>query len=169
MYNLRDLVERWAHPGQVVWLSLRSERKADVRAVQTAEITMTGCVRDHKSTPGKRAFTLIQAEHLLVISARAPRPATFADLRRNIAIAGINLVGLRGREIRRGTARLRIAGPCAPCSRLEEVLATAVMLLPCAGMVPSPHRLCSSVALQLETLSSPWLRRTGLPRWSIWS
>ncbi|MEL7216545.1 MAG: sulfurase, partial [Pseudomonadota bacterium] len=61
MYNLRDLIERWAHPGEVVWLGLRPERRADMLAVQSAEITRAGCVGDHKSTPGKRAVTLLQA------------------------------------------------------------------------------------------------------------
>ena len=73
--------------------------------------------------PGPRAATLIQAEHLGAIRALARAPgAGFADLRRNLAVAGINLAALRGRRVRIGGAVLRLVGPCAPCSRMEEVL-----------------------------------------------
>ncbi|GMG84659.1 hypothetical protein LNKW23_38750 [Paralimibaculum aggregatum] len=87
-----------------------------------AEITEAGLAAD-RSRPGKRALTIIQAEHLPAIRALARAPcAGFAMLRRNIAVAGISLAALRGRQISLGTALIEITGPCAPCSRMEEAL-----------------------------------------------
>ncbi|MGF1500879.1 MAG: MOSC domain-containing protein [Paracoccaceae bacterium] len=58
-----------------------------------------------------------------MIAALARRPAAqFADLRRNIAVAELNLLALRGRQLRLGGAVLEITGPCAPCTRMEETL-----------------------------------------------
>ncbi len=90
---------------------------------EAAEIGADGLAGDHCAAPGKRAVTLLQAEHLPVVAALARAPGLgFADLRRNLAVAEINLLALRGRTVRIGTARLEITGPCAPCSRMEEAL-----------------------------------------------
>ena len=37
-------------------------------------------------------------------------------------ISGINLLALKGREFKIGTAVLKMTGLCHPCSRMEEVL-----------------------------------------------
>ena len=120
---LRALIDRVAGPGRVMWIGLRPERRAAVEAVATAEIAAGGLAGDHRARPGKRAVTLIQWEHLAVIAALAHRDAADpALLRRNIAVAGINLLGLRGRRFRVGGAVLMGSGLCAPCSRMEEAL-----------------------------------------------
>jgi MOSC domain-containing protein YiiM len=113
---------RHARDGAVVWIGLRPARRAEMVAVETAEISASGLVNDRHPSPGKRAVTLIQAEHLSVISALAGAPATFDLLRRNLGVAGLNLAACKGRALQLGTARLRIVGPCAPCSRMEEAL-----------------------------------------------
>ena len=87
-----------------------------------------GLTGDH-SRPGSRnarQVTLIQWEHLAVISALMGRPAeqpiSAPELRRNIAVAGINLFSLKGRRFRIGQALLETTGWCQPCARLEERL-----------------------------------------------
>jgi MOSC domain-containing protein YiiM len=40
--------------------------------------------------------------------------------RRNVMVAGINLLALRRSKFRLGTALLQGTGSCAPCSRMEE-------------------------------------------------
>ena len=83
-----------------------------------------GLTGDH-ARPGPRnarQVTLIQWEHLAVASALIGRELAPADLRRNIAVAGINLFSLKGRRFRIGQALLETTGWCQPCARLEQRL-----------------------------------------------
>jgi len=118
---LRHLIRRYAQPGEVMWIGERPARRAPIAELDRAEITDAGLAEVHQPRPGKRAVTLIQWEHLPAIAALAGRESGTPDLlRRNIAVARFNLVALRGREFRLGTALLKGTGPCAPCSRMEE-------------------------------------------------
>ncbi|MEM1382460.1 MAG: MOSC domain-containing protein [Pseudomonadota bacterium] len=121
--TIAALTTRYAQPGIVTWIGLRPERLARVEAVRAADVTVTGLGGDHRAAPGKRAVTLIQAEHLPVIAALCGAVSVDpASLRRNIVISGINLLGLRSAAFRIGTVRLRGTGLCAPCSRIETAL-----------------------------------------------
>ncbi|MGX9355262.1 MOSC domain-containing protein [Roseobacteraceae bacterium S113] len=117
---MADLIARVAQPGELIWIGLRPARRQGMVAVEMAQIGLDGLKGDH-GRPGKRAVTLLQQEHLAVIGSFLGRPAVLPDdLRRNLVVSGINLAGLRGREIAVGATVLRITGPCAPCSRMEE-------------------------------------------------
>ncbi|MEE2939434.1 MAG: MOSC domain-containing protein [Planctomycetota bacterium] len=122
METIAELIRRHARPGRVEWIGLRPARREEVLSVEQAAVEDAGLVGD-RGRQGPRAITLIQWEHLPVIGALlgAP-PVDPALLRRNIAVSGINLLGLKGRELRVGGALLRVTGPCAPCSRMEEAL-----------------------------------------------
>lgn len=118
--SLKDLIARFAQPGQVTWIGLRPERRGAVLPVEQAVVAACGLEEDHGASE-KRAVTLMQAEHLAVIGAMLGRgPVAPADLRRNILIAGLNLAALKGRRVQVGTAVLDITTICAPCSRMEE-------------------------------------------------
>ncbi len=120
MDSLKDMINRTAQPGRVTWIGLRAARRAPLAAVQTAMITASGLADDH-SRPGKRAVTLIQAEHLPAIAAYLGRDQVAPeDLRRNIVVRGVNLASFKGRDIETGGAVLRFTVICAPCSRMEE-------------------------------------------------
>ncbi|MEO1611142.1 MAG: MOSC domain-containing protein [Pseudomonadota bacterium] len=122
-YALANLLTRHAQVGRVKWIGLRPARKAPLTTMDAAEIDESGLVGDRHPSPGKRAVTLIQAEHLPVVAALIGVEAVDpADLRRNIVVSGINLTALRKAAIRIGSATLRITGPCAPCSRMERTL-----------------------------------------------
>jgi len=92
-----------------------------------------------------RQVTLIQHEHLAVIAAclrgaapaqdrahttananPAARPATGsldpALLRRNIVVAGINLLALKDKTFLLGEVLLEYTGLCHPCSKMERLL-----------------------------------------------
>ncbi len=120
MEPLSELIKRVARPGRLVWIGLRPTRRAEVRSVTEAHIASDGLEGDH-ARPGKRAVTLMQAEHLSAIGGFLGQGAVPADaLRRNLLVDGINLAALKGRQIQIGSARLQITGICAPCSRMEE-------------------------------------------------
>jgi MOSC domain-containing protein YiiM len=121
--TLQALLGRFARPGTVRWIGVRPERRAPVRAVERAEVRPAGLEGDRHARLGKRAVTLVQWEHLDVIAALAGLDAVGPEaLRRNVAVAGVNLLGLRKATFRIGTAVLRGTGLCAPCSRMEEAL-----------------------------------------------
>jgi len=119
--QLRELIARTGGPGRVEWIGVRSARLADMDALSGVEVALDGLAGDH-ARPGKRAVTLIQAEHLPVIAALAGREVTAAMLRRNLVVSGINLIALKGRDVRIGSALLRWTTVCAPCSRMELAL-----------------------------------------------
>lgn len=76
----------------------------------------------YRGSRGVREVTLIQAEHLPAIAALARRPVEPQLLRRNLVVAGVNLVALIGRRFQIGTAMLQGTGACHPCSQMESVL-----------------------------------------------
>ena len=117
------LTTRHAAHGTVRWIGIRPDRRVPVVPVDAVGIEANGLVGDRRENPGKRAVSLIQWEHLPVIAALSGHgDLDPALVRRNVAVAGINLLALRKAEFRLGTAILRGTGLCAPCSRMEETL-----------------------------------------------
>jgi len=123
MLTLAELTARHARPGRIEAILLRHERRGEVARVAAAALTEAGLEGDH-ARAGKRALTLLQAEHLPVIAALAGLDGIAPEvLRRNLVVSGLNLAALRGRRLRLGaSAEVEITGPCAPCSRMEEAL-----------------------------------------------
>ncbi|MGF1444875.1 MAG: MOSC domain-containing protein [Pikeienuella sp.] len=120
---LQALLATHAGPGRVMWIGVRPAKRAPMAEPSAAEIAAAGLVGDRRLRPGARAVTLMQAEHLPVIAGLARTPwIRFADLRRNIAVAGLNIGAWRGRKVELGSAVIEITGPCAPCSRMEAAL-----------------------------------------------
>ena len=116
------MMARTARTGRVDWIGTRPERRALLVETGAAVLALSGIEGDH-ARPGKRALTLIQAEHLPVIAMLLERDAVApALLRRNIVVSGLNLLGFRKARLRIGTAIIQVAGPCPPCSRMEEAL-----------------------------------------------
>ncbi|NRB01675.1 MAG: MOSC domain-containing protein [Rhodobacteraceae bacterium] len=119
-----EMIRTFAKPGQVDWIGLRPARKAALEVPKMVQVDESGLVGDHGRS-GKRAVTLIQAEHLPVIASilgvEAVRPE---DLRRNVVVSGINLTALKKRHVQVGSAILHLEGPCPPCSRMEKTLGT---------------------------------------------
>ena len=122
MDTLASLTARFPRPGHIDWIGLRPARLADMQAMDRARVESHGLEGDH-AHPGKRAVTLIQAEHLPVIAALSGRAGITPDLlRRNLVVSGLNLAACRGRVLIIGPVRLHVTGPCAPCSRMERAL-----------------------------------------------
>ncbi|WP_028955107.1 MOSC domain-containing protein [Sulfitobacter sp. 20_GPM-1509m] len=120
MQVMADLLARHAQRARVDWIGLRPARRAEVQAVPRVQVGLSGLDGD-RARAGKRAVTLIQAEHLPVIAGLLGVDVVTPDaLRRNLVISGINLGALKGRDIAVGGAVLRLTVICAPCSRMEE-------------------------------------------------
>jgi MOSC domain-containing protein YiiM len=122
MADLKALIAGYAQPGRVGWIGLRPLRRSVVQSVPEIQVNNDGLEGDH-ARPGKRAVTLIQAEHLAVIAAFLGRDDVTPDiLRRNLVVSGINLSALKGRLVQVGQVVLSFDVICAPCSRMEEAL-----------------------------------------------
>ncbi|EKE43921.1 hypothetical protein OCGS_1902 [Oceaniovalibus guishaninsula JLT2003] len=118
--GLAAMMRRHARPGRVAWIGLRPVRRRPVEAIGVADLDEDGLRGDHARV-GKRALTLVQAEHLPVIAALLGRDTVRPeDLRRNVLVSGINLAGFRKGDLRIGGAVVHVEGPCPPCSRMEE-------------------------------------------------
>jgi MOSC domain-containing protein YiiM len=136
--TLQDLVQRFATEGRVQAIVLRPARGQPAQQVPEALAEPgRGLVGDrragsHRADPGarKRELTLIQAEHLPLLAQWCGQPGLDpVRLRRNLVIAGLNLVSMRSPfaglrlEWQLGeSATLEITGPCDPCSRMEHEL-----------------------------------------------
>lgn len=128
MQTLADLMTEHAQQGRVMWLGVRPERRAPVQAVNAVEAAAErGLTGDrYRSRGGKRQVTLMQWEHLPVIAALLGMAAGAqaldpALLRRNICVAGINLLALKDQHFLIGGALLQGTGLAHPCSRMEEI------------------------------------------------
>jgi MOSC domain-containing protein YiiM len=113
-------------PGTVAWLGLRSARRAPMVAVGEAVFDVAaGVVGDRWAgrAGGNRMVTLIGAEGLRAIASFLGRDAVPPEaLRRNVVVAGLNLLALKDRTVRIGGAVIAVTGECHPCSRMEEIL-----------------------------------------------
>lgn len=125
--TITELLDTLPQVGRVEWIGLRPARRADMRVVESviaiAEYGLQGDHSAQRTAGGKRQVTLIQSEHLPVIAALSGQDAvSAASLRRNLIVAGVNLLALRERRFRVGEVILEGTGLCQPCSRMEETL-----------------------------------------------
>lgn len=124
-----ELLASVPQKGQVRWIGVRPSQGAEILSLQAVEARReAGLTGDH-ARPGianARQVTLLQWEHLAVISALLERPADNPvhpeELRRNLLVSGINLFSLKGRRFRIGQAILQTTGWCHPCAKLEARL-----------------------------------------------
>ncbi|MEX0286519.1 MAG: MOSC domain-containing protein [Paracoccaceae bacterium] len=120
MSDLHEMMARFAQPGRVTWIGVRPGRREGMQPVDAVVVHEDGLAGD-RARAGKRAVTLVQAEHLGAIAGFLGRAEVSpADLRRNLVVAGLNLSALKGRQVRVGTVVLEWTTICAPCSRMEE-------------------------------------------------
>lgn len=125
--ELYRLMSQFPRGGRVDWIGLRPARDVVMESVASIEaVAGQGLVGDRymkASGSGKRGITLIQAEHLPAIAALAGRESVSpALLRRNVVVAGIPLIALKGRKFRIGGVLLEGTDSCDPCSRMEVAL-----------------------------------------------
>jgi len=130
MQKVAELKKHFPYKGKVEWIGVRSFQGSDVE-----QKSFINALTDHgldgdkagQRPGGKRQVTLIQAEYIDVIRSLMPEAnLNLTDLRRNIAISGINLNALKDCTIQVGQAKLEITGFCHPCGKLEAQLGQGV-------------------------------------------
>ena len=113
--------------GRATCLGVRPSHGAPMLAVEELELLegygARGDVASRGKGGGNRQVTLMQDEHLPVLAgltgALEVRPE---QLRRNVVVAGINLLSLVRLHFTLGEAILLGTGPCAPCQKLDQLL-----------------------------------------------
>ena len=139
--TLRQLTQQFSQAGTLDAIYLRPARGAAcISAQQVLAVAQKGLVGDRTyntalqsllgSNPlgSKRQVTLIQAEHIAVISALIGKPVDAAWLKRNLVVSGINLLAAKSlfkdqiMQLTIGEVVLEITGPCEPCSKMEITL-----------------------------------------------
>lgn len=122
--SIHALMSRLPHAGRVAWIGIRPRRDVPMLELTDVDVDARGLRGDrYDGSSGKRAVTLIQAEHLPVIAALSGHEAVApATLRRNLVVSGIPLIALKGKRFRVGDVVLEGTGPCDPCSRMETAL-----------------------------------------------
>ena len=99
---LGKLMRTMPQTGRVTWIGIRPERRTLPTAVASATaITDRGLAGDHyQGKPGsKRQVTLVQAEHLAAVaSIMGLAELDPGFIRRNLVVAGINLLALKDQQ-----------------------------------------------------------------------
>lgn len=135
-HHLRDLTTQFPQAGKLEAIYLRPARGEPCQSVNSAQaIEGKGLLGDRASLKAysnplgsKRQVTLIQAEHLQVLSLLLNKPIDAAILRRNLVVSGINLLATKSlfkdqpMQLMIGEVVLEVTGPCEPCSKMETLL-----------------------------------------------
>lgn len=122
--SLAQLFDAPVRPGHVVWLGIRPGRRDELIELQSADFDVVNGVLGDRYTraQGARQVTLIQVEHLGAIASHLGRTQVLpGDMRRNVVTQGMNLLALKQKRFRIGSALLQTTGDCHPCSRMEEI------------------------------------------------
>jgi len=124
MMTIKDLKASMPQIGTIEGITVRPGRRAPVQHKEEVEISADlGIVGDRYQHLGNRMVTLIQAEHLKVVSAIVGKEVTHELVRRNILVSGINLKALQDAQFRLGDdVILQGTGNCVPCSQMEDAL-----------------------------------------------
>ena len=122
--TLNQLINNLPQEGRVEWIGVRQKKRQPLTVICSVKVLENGLDNDHYAgRSGNRSITLIQKEHIDAVASLLHRDNIDpAELRRNIVVSGINLLALKDREFKIGTAVLKMTGLCHPCSRMEEVL-----------------------------------------------
>ena len=109
--------------GRVEAIWVKRAKRGVMDAVPTAELLAGEGVQGSADRRGKRQVTLIEREAWSAMMAELSADVPPAARRANLMLSGIRLADSRGRVLRIGGTRIRIAGETKPCERMEEACA----------------------------------------------
>ena len=109
--------------GRIEAIWVKRAKRGVMDAVPAAELVTGEGVKGSADRRGKRQVTLIEREAWTAMMAELSADVPAAARRANVMLSGIRLAESRGRILRLGTTRIRIAGETKPCERMEEACA----------------------------------------------
>jgi MOSC domain-containing protein YiiM len=105
---------------EVVALHLSTQSRVPLRQVERVDALLErGLDGDRHAKPNSRRAVLLMEQETLDHFGLSP-----GDVREQVTVRGLELMKLVfGARLRVGTAVLEVAGPCAPCARMDEIRA----------------------------------------------
>ena len=107
-------------PGHIEAIWVKRATRGVMDAVPMAELVKGEGVKGSADRGGKRQVTLIEREAWSTMMAEISADVPPAARRANVMLSGVRLAESRGRVLRLGGTRIRIAGETVPCERMEE-------------------------------------------------
>ena len=110
-------------PGRVERLWVKRAHRGAMDARDSIELVAGRGVEGSADRGGRRQVTIIEREVWESLMRELGSDAGPETRRANVLVSGIDLRASRGRVLRLGDTRIRIAGEVKPCERMEEAVA----------------------------------------------